>query len=74
MNQTLSQCRRPERGPVVPEDVYIFFIGGADEPALLAVASRVAKLHGVPPGAFAVVTDDEADEYGQGLRVELASS
>ncbi|MFI2652288.1 hypothetical protein [Micromonospora fulviviridis] len=55
------------------EDVYIFFISGADEAALLAVASRVAKLRSVPPGAFAVVTDVEADEYGQGRRVALAS-
>lgn len=53
--------------------VYVFAISGADEAALLATASRVALLNRVPPGTFAVVTDDETDEIGQGRRVELGS-
>ncbi|MFD0887759.1 hypothetical protein ACFQ08_24730 [Streptosporangium algeriense] len=52
-------------------DVYVFFITGGDEGTLLAVASRVASLDEVPDGAFAVVTDDEAEEFGCGRRVEL---
>ncbi|WBC12600.1 hypothetical protein O7600_15540 [Micromonospora sp. WMMA1998] len=54
------------------DDVYVFAVGGADEAGLLAAASRVAALDGVPGGAFAVVTDDETDEIGQGRRVNLA--
>ncbi|WP_049567460.1 hypothetical protein [Nonomuraea sp. SBT364] len=52
-------------------DVYVFFISGAEEAALLNVASRVAALDGVPDGAFAMVTDDEAEEFGSGRRVKL---
>ncbi|MGI5486731.1 hypothetical protein [Microtetraspora malaysiensis] len=52
-------------------DVYVFFITGADEEALLAVASRAATLDGVPAGTFAVVTDDNAEEFGLGRRVDL---
>ena len=52
-------------------DVYVFFITGADEATLLTAASRVAALDGVPGGAFAMVTDDEAPEFGMGRRVEL---
>ncbi|WP_433833057.1 hypothetical protein ACQP2E_17815 [Actinoplanes sp. CA-015351] len=52
-------------------DHYVFFINGGTEQALLAAASRVATLDGVPAGAFAVVTDDEADEMGAGRRVSL---
>jgi hypothetical protein len=55
-------------------DVYIFFITGGGEQALLAVASRVAELDGVPAGVFAVVTDDEAKEFGVGRRVGLPLS
>ncbi|SCG65970.1 hypothetical protein GA0070213_10964 [Micromonospora humi] len=55
-------------------DVYVFAVGGADEAVLLAAASRVAALDRVPRGAYAVVTDDEADEVGQGRRVELGAS
>ncbi|WP_440072289.1 hypothetical protein [Streptosporangium sp. OZ121] len=53
------------------EDVYVFFVTGADESALLAAASRVATLDGVPAGAFAMITDDEAEEFGLGRRVDL---
>ncbi|MEU7896039.1 hypothetical protein AB0B45_24700 [Nonomuraea sp. NPDC049152] len=52
-------------------DVYVFFITGADEAALLAVASRVAALEGVPAGSFAMVSDDAAEEFGLGRRVDL---
>ncbi|MEV0819896.1 hypothetical protein [Nonomuraea rubra] len=52
-------------------DVYVFFISGAEEDMLLRVASRVAALDGVPDGAFAMVSDDEAEEFGLGRRVEL---
>ncbi|MEU5941163.1 hypothetical protein ABZ807_18660 [Micromonospora sp. NPDC047548] len=52
-------------------DVYIFFITGANEASLLAAASRVATLSGVPAGAFAMVTDDRAPEFGMGRRFDL---
>ncbi|MEU6411374.1 hypothetical protein [Microbispora sp. NPDC046933] len=52
-------------------DVYVFFIAGADEDTLLNIASRAATLNGVPRGAFAMVTDDEAGEFGVGRRVDL---
>ncbi|MCD0451724.1 hypothetical protein LO762_21360 [Actinocorallia sp. API 0066] len=52
-------------------DVYVFFLTGAKEEALLATASRTATLDGVPPGVFAMVTDDEAEEFGFGRRVDL---
>ncbi|MCZ7435239.1 hypothetical protein O7598_02415 [Micromonospora sp. WMMC241] len=55
-------------------DVYVFAVGGAEEAGLLAAASRVAALDRVPRGAYAVVTDDEADDIGQGCRVELGTS
>ncbi len=50
---------------------YAFFITGPDLNRLLAVANRVAALPGIPSGAFAVVTDDEAEEMGRGRRVKL---
>jgi hypothetical protein len=52
-------------------DVYVFFIRGAGETELLAAAARVAALDDVPAGAFAMVTDDEAPEWGLGRRVPL---
>jgi hypothetical protein len=52
-------------------DVYVFFIRGAGETDLLAAASRVVALDDVPTGAFAMVTDDEAAEWGLGRRVAL---
>ncbi|GLF94960.1 hypothetical protein [Streptomyces yaizuensis] len=67
-----------ERGPVRVHDdgeedgdAYVFFVTGAGEEALLAVASRVAALSGVPAGAFAVVGDDTAEEPGQARRIPL---
>ncbi|SCF25277.1 hypothetical protein [Micromonospora mirobrigensis] len=55
-------------------DVYIFFITGGSESALLRVASQVATLDRVPAGAFAIVTDDQAEEFGMGRRVALPLS
>ncbi|TDB76357.1 hypothetical protein [Micromonospora sp. KC723] len=52
-------------------DHYLFFVTGTSEPALLSVAAEVASLDRVPAGAFAVVTDDEAAEFGMGRRVAL---
>jgi hypothetical protein len=52
-------------------DVYVFFVTGTGEQDLLAVASRVAVLPRVPAGAFAVVSNDEAEEFGLGRRVAL---
>ncbi|MCX5169645.1 hypothetical protein OG616_16670 [Streptomyces antibioticus] len=52
-------------------DVYVFFVTGAGEGNLLAVASRVARLPGVPAGVVAVVSNDEAEEFGLGRRVTL---
>jgi hypothetical protein len=51
--------------------VYAFFIAGAKLDHLLAVAAQVAALPAVPAGAFAVVTDDDAEEIGRGRRVKL---
>jgi hypothetical protein len=55
-------------------DFYVFFIAGGAEADLLAVASQVAALEGVPSGAFAMVTDDEAGEFGMGRRVSLPAA
>ena len=55
-------------------DVYVFFITGTSEQALLAAASDVAKLERVPSGTFAMVTDDEAEEFGMGRGVDLPVS
>ncbi len=52
-------------------EVYVFFVTGAAEQDLLAVASRVAALPRVPSGVFAVVSNDEAEEFGMGRRVAL---
>jgi hypothetical protein len=52
-------------------EVYVFLVTGAGEEELLAVASRVAALPGVPAGTSAVVSDDDAEEFGLGRRVTL---
>ncbi len=54
--------------------VYVFFVTAAELDDLLAVAARVAGLPGVPAGAFAMVTDDEAVAMGRGRRVKLTAS
>ncbi|MFF3411124.1 hypothetical protein ACFYW8_33970 [Streptomyces sp. NPDC002742] len=43
------------------DEVYVFFITGAAEEVLLAVASGAAGLPGIPSGVFAMVTNDEAE-------------
>ncbi|GAA3389099.1 hypothetical protein [Cryptosporangium minutisporangium] len=53
-------------------EVYVFFLAGATEDALLAAARRTAALEGVPAGAFAMITDTEAGEFGMGRRVDLS--
>lgn len=53
------------------DDVYVFSIHNATEEQLLAAARRIADLPGVPTGVFAVVTDTEAEEYGQGERHDI---
>lgn len=52
-------------------DEYIFCITDATEAELINAAGRVASLPGVPTGVYAVVTDDEAEEFGVGTRVDL---
>ncbi|TDB81774.1 hypothetical protein [Micromonospora sp. KC721] len=52
-------------------DHYLFFVAGGSERALLKVASEVTSLDRVPAGAFAMVTDDVAEEFGTGRRVNL---
>jgi hypothetical protein len=51
-------------------DEYLFFVHGAAEADLISLAQRVANLPGVPSGAYATVTDTDAD-MGGGVRVEL---
>ena len=52
-------------------EFYVFFVAGAPEEVLLAVAAQVAGLPRVPAGAFAVISDDEPEEFGRGRRVSL---
>jgi len=54
------------------EGSYVVVITGADESTLLTIANRVANLPGVPTGVFAVVTDDDAEELGQGRREDIS--
>ncbi|MBH0129411.1 glutamyl-tRNA amidotransferase [Salinibacterium sp. NK8237] len=60
-----------EEGDVF-NDAYVIVITGADESTLTGVANRVANLPGIPTGVFAVVTDADADELGQGTVVEIS--
>ncbi len=50
---------------------YLFFITGDREADLVAVATEIANLPGVPAGTYAVVADDAQAEMGVGRRVEL---
>ncbi|MDR6319321.1 hypothetical protein [Actinoplanes couchii] len=52
-------------------DVYLFFLTGTHLAPVLAAASHLATLDGIPPGAFAMITDDDAEEFGLGRRIEL---
>ena len=54
------------------EGAYVIVVTGADEAALLNIANRVGNLPGVPTGVFAMVTDDEAEELGQGRREDIS--
>lgn len=54
------------------DGAYVIVITGADESTLLTIANRVANLPGVPTGVFAMITDDEADELGQGRREDIS--
>ena len=54
------------------DGAYVIVITGAEESALLGVANRVASLPGIPTGVFAMLTDDEAEELGQGTRVDVS--
>lgn len=49
---------------------YVFFLSSASESQLIELATRVAKLPGVPAGVYVVVTDSDSD-MGKGRRVEL---
>lgn len=51
-------------------DEYLFFVHGAPETDLIALAREVAALPGVPSGVYATVTDTDAD-MGGGTRVDL---
>lgn len=52
-------------------DAYVFLVSGAPTNVLLRFAGEVAKLPGVPSGAVAYVSDDDAETFGLGRRVEL---
>lgn len=52
---------------------YVFFVSGAAELQLLALAQQVASLPGVPPGTYAVVTDTSG-LLSEGRRVDLRDS
>jgi hypothetical protein len=49
---------------------YLFFLHGREESGLISLAREVASPPGVPAGAYATVTDTEAD-MGGGRRVNL---
>lgn len=50
---------------------YVYFVTGAAQDQLLEVASQVADREGVPAGAYAVLSSDDAEEIGVGERVDL---
>jgi hypothetical protein len=51
--------------------VYIFLITGPDPDRLISIAAEVAARPGVPSGAFAMLTDDDAEAFGRGRRIAL---
>jgi thioredoxin reductase len=51
---------------------YVVVLTGADESGLLSIATRLANQPGMPTGIFAMVTDDEAEELGQGRREDIS--
>ncbi|GAA1215605.1 glutamyl-tRNA amidotransferase [Rhodoglobus aureus] len=60
-----------EEGDVF-NDAYVIVITGADESTLTGIANRVANLPGIPTGVFAMVTDADAEELGQGTMIEIS--
>ena len=52
-------------------DEYLFFVWAAPEEQLLARATEVSQLSGVPSGVYAIVTTSDAEEMGIGRRVNL---
>ena len=52
-------------------DHYVFFLTGPDEASVLSSAGALATRSGVPAGAFAMVTDSDAAEFGLGRRVDI---
>ena len=53
-------------------DAYVIVITGADEATLTGIANRVASLPGIPTGVFAMITDADAEELGQGTMIEIS--
>lgn len=53
------------------DDEYVYFLTGQPESVLLQTASDAVRRPGVPSGAYAVITDTDAEEFGQGRRVDL---
>ena len=53
-------------------DEYLFFLSGASEPQLIALARRVARLPTVPPGVYVTVNDADGD-MGEGRRAPLGA-
>jgi len=60
-----------EEGDVF-NDAYVIVITGADEATLTGIANRVASLPGIPTGVFAMITDADAEELGQGIMIEIS--
>lgn len=53
------------------DDEFVFFVTGAPRDRLLRAASDIAQGVGMPPGAYAVLSTDDADAIGVGERIEL---
>ena len=53
------------------EGHYVIVLTGAEESTLIALANRVSAMPGIPTGVFAMLTDDEAEELGQGTKVDV---
>lgn len=49
---------------------YLFFLSSGSESQLIEIATRVAKLPGVPAGVYVTVTNSDSD-MGMGRRVDL---
>ena len=53
-------------------DHYVFFLTGEHESAVIEAATRLARLPGAPGGAFMMITDSDAAEFGLGRRVNVS--